>query len=117
MNADDLIDRLKALGHPLRLRIIETLHGGERSVTELEHATGIAQPGLSQQLAVIRAAGLVQTRKAAKQVFYRIDYAALAAVRDTFERLASDPSATRASDTKAPHRLPASGAAQFARLS
>lgn len=117
MSSDDLIDTLKALGHPLRLRIIETLHGGERSVGELEQATGIAQPALSQQLAVIRAAGLVQTRKAAKLVFYSVNRIALAAVRDRIGTFASAMGATASDGNTPPNRRPAAGAAHFARMS
>lgn len=114
---DALIDALKAIGHPLRLRIIETLRAGERNVGEIEQATGITQPGLSQQLAVIRAAGLVQTRKAAKLVYYSLDQAMLAGLRDRIGALAG--TATPAAGTSEPHppRRPAAGVANFARLS
>lgn len=115
MTSEDLIDMLKALGHPLRLRIIEALQGGERSVGELEDATGIAQPALSQQLAVIRSAGLVQTRKAAKLVFYRIDQETLRTLHDRIGHLAPAPAATE--DNAPTPRRHAAGAAHFARLS
>lgn len=64
---------LKALAHDLRLRLMHTLlERGETSVSELESLTGIAQPGLSQQLAILRKADLVHTRRHAKLIFYRI---------------------------------------------
>ena len=110
MKDDLLIDALKALGHPLRFRILEALKMGERNVGEIEEATGIGQPGLSQQLAVIRSAGLVRTRKSAKLVFYRLDGEALAQVRDRIGHLASTDH-----NTKEPRRA-APGAANFARL-
>ena len=53
----------KALGHPARVRALEVLAGGERSVGELQPAVGIELSHLSQQLAVLRRAGLVATRK------------------------------------------------------
>ncbi|NCP12568.1 MAG: helix-turn-helix transcriptional regulator [Sphingomonadales bacterium] len=72
MSEDDLIEALKALAHPVRWRILTALIAGERNVGEIEAATGIGQPGLSQQLGVLRKAGLVETRKEAKLVFYSL---------------------------------------------
>ncbi len=66
------VELFKALGHPLRFRILATLSDGEHNVGEIEEASGISQPALSQQLAVLRGAGLVTTRRDAKQVFYAI---------------------------------------------
>lgn len=109
MTRDDLIDGLKALAHPVRYRILEALQGGERNVSEIEDVTRIGQPALSQQLAVLRSAGLVQTRKAAKLVFYRLDETALGAISGAigqFGETAPPPQI----------RAPSSGAANFARL-
>src|SRR3546814_20971713 len=72
MSDKALIDQLKALAHPLRYAILEELDARERNVSEIEQATGIGQPTLSQQLAVLRKSGLVQPRRAAKLVYYRI---------------------------------------------
>ena len=72
------IPALKALAHPLRWRILATLASGERNVGEIEQVTAIAQPGLSQQLGVLRKAGLVLTRKEAKLVFYSLSQEAMA---------------------------------------
>ena len=107
---DALIDALKAIGHPPRLRIVETLRAGERNVGEIEQATGITQPGLSQQLAVIRAAGLVQTRKAAKLVYYSLDQAMLAGLRDRIGALAgtSRAQSSRSRGTAPPPGSPTS---------
>lgn len=63
---------LKKLSNPDRLLVACTLVEGERSVRELEDALGIRQPGLSQQLAALREAGLIVGRKEGKQVFYRL---------------------------------------------
>jgi DNA-binding transcriptional ArsR family regulator len=62
----------KALGHPARVRALEVLAGGERSVGELQPAVGIELSHLSQQLAVLRRAGLVATRKDGPTVIYSI---------------------------------------------
>ena len=78
---DEITDVLKAIAHDVRLKLLRTLlDNGEKSVGELEALTGIGQPGLSQQLAILRKAKLVQTRREAKLVFYRLDPKSL---RDT----------------------------------
>lgn len=73
MSDDKLVDALKALGHPVRLRIMRVLSATERNVGEIDEVAQIGQPTLSQQLAVLRNAGMVKTRKEAKLVYYRID--------------------------------------------
>jgi len=73
-----LIEAFRAIGHKARLAILKELMAGEMNVSEIESRTGITQPALSQQLAVLRQAGLVETRRHAKAVFYRIDNEAMA---------------------------------------
>jgi ArsR family transcriptional regulator len=63
---------LRTLSHPARLMIVCTLVEGEYSVGQLEEELGIHQPTLSQQLTVLREAGIVETRREAKQIFYRL---------------------------------------------
>ncbi len=109
---DGLIEQLKAAAHPLRLRILDLLRGGERNVGEIEEVSGITQPALSQQLSVLRKAGLVETRKEAKMVFYSLDGAAMAGLAGCFQQLGGMTTATAPSARK-----PAPGAANFARLS
>ena len=70
--AEDVAEKLRKFGQPLRLMILSLLLEGEKSVSEIEMATGNGQPGLSQQLAELRRAELVTTRRQAKQVFYSI---------------------------------------------
>lgn len=62
----------KALGHPARVRVLELLADGERSVGEIQPLVGIEASHLSQQLGVLRRAGLVTTRKAGSSVIYAI---------------------------------------------
>lgn len=62
----------KALAHPARIRVLEVLAGGESSVGDLQPAVGIEASHLSQQLAVLRRAGLVVTRKEGSSVIYAI---------------------------------------------
>ena len=63
---------IKCLGHPLRLRILEALESGERTVTDLQSHAGATQAAVSQQLATLRARGVVDNRRDGTRVFYRI---------------------------------------------
>ncbi len=60
----------KTLGHPARIRILELLAEGEHSVTELMPELGLESSHLSQQLAVLRRAGMVTARKQGNNVIY-----------------------------------------------
>lgn len=114
MGEDDLIEALKALAHPLRWRILTALIAGERNVGEIEAATGIGQPGLSQQLGVLRKAELVATRKDSKLVFYSL---AEAQISETLARIAAlVPGENVAPEPALPADTPAPGVANFARM-
>ena len=63
---------MKVLSNPDRLLLICQMTQGEFSVNDLETMTGIGQPTLSQQLAVLRGQQLVTTRREGKQIFYCI---------------------------------------------
>lgn len=71
-NVEEASGFLKKLANPDRLLLACALVDGERSVGALEEMLDIRQPGLSQQLAELRAAGLIAPRKEGKQVFYRL---------------------------------------------
>ncbi len=71
-NASDAAEFLKKFAHPSRLMIVCALVDGERSVRDLEDTLGIRQPGLSQQIAELREAGLIVGRKESKNMFYRL---------------------------------------------
>jgi ArsR family transcriptional regulator len=62
----------KALAHPARVRALEVLATGERTVGELQPLVGIESSHLSQQLGVLRRAGLVATRKEGSSVVYAL---------------------------------------------
>src|SRR4051794_16360732 len=62
----------KTLGHPARIRILEVLRDGERPVNELISEVGIEASHLSQQLAVLRRANLVRSRKIGSSVLYSV---------------------------------------------
>ena len=62
----------KALGHPGRIRILEVLSDGEHVVSELQPLVGIESSHLSQQLGILRRAGLVASRREGSSVIYRL---------------------------------------------
>jgi len=108
------IETLKAIAHPLRHRILATLADGEHNVGEIEEASGITQPALSQQLAILRKAELVSTRREAKQIYYAIAQDRLSEALDALESLRPQSPANAAIGRGNPSRH--TGAAVFARL-
>jgi len=65
-------DLFKALAHPLRVQILGLLTEGERSVSDLIAHTGAEPSHLSQQLGVLRAAGVLVSHREASNVYYRL---------------------------------------------
>lgn len=63
---------IRVLGHPIRLRIVEALERGECCVSELQGALGIPQAVMSQQLARMRAAGILRCRRDGVNMRYEI---------------------------------------------
>jgi ArsR family transcriptional regulator len=63
---------LKTVAHPLRLRIVELLEGGEKSVSELKELLGVTQPLTSQHLSQMRMRGVLASRRDGSQVYYAI---------------------------------------------
>jgi DNA-binding transcriptional ArsR family regulator len=63
---------LKVLTHPTRLAILNILREGEHCVCHMEAHLRLRQSTISQQLAVLRAAGLIQDRRDGWNVFYRV---------------------------------------------
>jgi DNA-binding transcriptional ArsR family regulator len=68
--ADAAAEKLKVYAQPQRLMILSCLLRGEKTVGEIDRATLIGQPALSQQLAELRRADMVRTRRAARQIHY-----------------------------------------------
>ncbi len=63
---------LKAMSHPLRLKILCVLGADERSVQEIVAAVGTSQSNISQHLAILRDKGILASRKEANRVYYRV---------------------------------------------
>jgi DNA-binding transcriptional ArsR family regulator len=62
----------RALAHPTRIRILEHLGRGRRTVQQLQDALGLDQPVVSQQLAVLRTQGIVSAQKEGLSVRYAL---------------------------------------------
>lgn len=71
-NADDANRLLRAMANENRLMILCLLAEGEKSVGEIEVETGARQPTVSQQLARLRADGLVESRRDGKTIYYSL---------------------------------------------
>ncbi len=63
---------LKAMSHPLRLKILCTLGDQEISVQEIVDHVGTSQSNISQHLAILRDKGILSSRKDANRVYYRV---------------------------------------------
>lgn len=63
---------LKAMSHPLRLRILCTLGEREVSVQDIVECVGTSQSNISQHLAILRDKGILASRKDANRVYYRV---------------------------------------------
>ncbi len=110
----ELAELFRVLGHETRLGLVGNLHGrGESSVGQLEALSGVGQPALSQQLAVLRKAELVLTRREAKQVHYRINPTKILLMKDFLAAIESDDLVSKQS---ASPPAPNGGAASFARI-
>ena len=73
----------KSLGHPVRIRLLEVLRHGERSVQELQGALALDQSTVSQQLAVLRPKHVVVARKEGTTVRYAVRDGRVGALLDT----------------------------------
>ncbi|HEX7544369.1 MAG TPA: metalloregulator ArsR/SmtB family transcription factor [Candidatus Limnocylindrales bacterium] len=65
-------DVLKTLSNPKRLEIVHLLAGGPREVGKLAEELGISQPNVSQHLAIMRSAGVVEAERDGREVRYRL---------------------------------------------
>ena len=63
---------MKAMSHPLRLKILCVLGDREVSVQDIVDAVGTSQSNISQHLAILRDKGVLRTRKDANRVYYRV---------------------------------------------
>ena len=69
---DLIATRFRALAEPLRLRILDTLRGGELSVSELAISVGTTQPNVSKHLKVLQESGMISRRQEGNTVYSSI---------------------------------------------
>jgi ArsR family transcriptional regulator len=77
----------RALAHPVRIRILETLIRGDRAVQELQQTLRLDQPVVSQQLAVLRNQGIVTSKKEGLSVRYALRDPAIGELLDVARRI------------------------------
>jgi DNA-binding transcriptional ArsR family regulator len=77
----------RALAHPVRIKILEILVRGDRSVQELQKALDLDQPLVSQQLAVLRNRGIVTSEKQGLTVRYAVRDRAIGQLLDVARRI------------------------------
>ena len=70
---DEIFERqaqiCKAFAHPGRLRILDLLGKGERGVSDLQKELGFSKTSLSQQISILKSAGVLSTRRNGKQIY------------------------------------------------
>ena len=87
----DQAEIFKLLSHPCRLAILTTLRSGEECVCHMEATLGYRQAYLSQQLAVLREAGIIQDRRDGWNIFYRVIRPDIYPILDAVNALVGSP--------------------------
>lgn len=82
----------KVLTHPARLAILDILRDGEHCVCHMEAYLGYRQSYISQQLSVLREAGLIQDRRDGWNIFYRVANERIFEVLDAMRRITGEDS-------------------------
>jgi DNA-binding transcriptional ArsR family regulator len=77
----------KALAHPIRIRIVDCLRGGEKGVNELSEMLHLERANVSQQLAILRIRNIVTGRKSGSSVFYSVSDPALFRLLDAAKEI------------------------------
>ena len=88
--AAEAAELLRLLANASRLQLLCQIAVGERSVGQLEEELDIQQPALSQQLAELRKAGMVKTRRASRSIFYSIADARAQAILEMLRTIFCD---------------------------
>lgn len=85
----------KTMGNTARLRIVHSLREGPKRVTDIVEATGLAQAKVSQHLAILRAYGVVSTKRDGRDVIYRIANSKLVRVCDLMREVLAEQASER----------------------
>lgn len=96
----------RTLAHAKRLEILELLRNGEANVTQLAKAMDLRAVNVSQELAPLRSAGIVQARRDGKTVYYRLSNAKILRACDLIAQVMRELTAARAAAVRGgPERL------------
>jgi DNA-binding transcriptional ArsR family regulator len=90
-NAEKAAKLLKSMSHPSRLMVLCHLLKGECPVSALNQATPLSQSALSQHLAGLRQAGLVDTRRESQVIYYRLKSPAVSGILEALYRIYCNP--------------------------
>ena len=71
--AAHMANLMKAIAHPVRLRVLALLRDGEANVTQITGSLGLTQAAISNQLAILRMKDLVEVRRAGGFAWYRLN--------------------------------------------
>jgi DNA-binding transcriptional ArsR family regulator len=93
--ADDRVYRLqaavcRAMGHPVRMKVLDLLREGEECVCRLAPRAGVTESNLSQLLAALRRVGIVDTRREGHSIYYRVRDARIFQVIDRMRTMLAD---------------------------
>ena len=72
-NIEQAAIAMQAMSHPARIKILCMLSSGEQMVQDLTDAIGTSQSNISQHLGILKACGMISSRKEATRTYYRID--------------------------------------------
>lgn len=72
-NIEQAAVAMQAMAHPLRIKILCLLSSGEQIVQDITDAVGTSQSNISQHLGILKASGLINSRKEATRTYYRIE--------------------------------------------
>ena len=89
---DPQVQIFKLLTHPVRLAILEILRGGENCVCHMQAHLNLRQAYISQQLSVLREAGIIQDRRDGWNIFYRVVRPEIFQILDATDLMSGQPS-------------------------
>jgi DNA-binding transcriptional ArsR family regulator len=99
---DQQAQLFKLLTHPVRLAILDLLRDGEHCVCHIEAYLGYRQAYISQQLALLREAGLIQDRRDGWNIFYRVIDTRIFAALDTIQSITGQKPGFQKKDVNCP---------------
>lgn len=85
----------KTISNPRRQAILDSIRGGELTVSELIERTGISQANLSQHLAILRSKGVVKTRRDGNSIYYSISNLKIIEAYDLISEVLEDSNTSR----------------------